>query len=242
MIMLENILFVICIIALIKFIDWYKKHKYESSEYFQESGTSYNKVTTDKGTIGEYASYKKIKGIDPEYEKFLFNVYLPTGINKWTEVDIIYINRYGIFVIENKNYSGWIFGDSNSRMWTVVYKGGKKKSLYNPIMQNKKHIQKVREILCEKDLNTGAVRSIVCFNDGAELKKVPESDYDVKIINSRDLVSTLKANAYPRIDKEEIEQIYAALKIYANASDTIKQQHINNQHHRRHRKSNYKRY
>lgn len=35
-----------------------------------------------------------------------------------TQIDHILVSTKGIFVIETKNYSGWIFGDENSRQWT----------------------------------------------------------------------------------------------------------------------------
>lgn len=32
---------------------------------------------------------------------------------------MLFITQKGIFVIENKNYSGWIFGNESDRYWTV---------------------------------------------------------------------------------------------------------------------------
>lgn len=49
-----------------------------------------------------------------------------------TEVDLIYINTSGIYVIESKNYSGWIFGDFKQKYWTQTFKTEKHK-FYNPV-------------------------------------------------------------------------------------------------------------
>lgn len=38
------------------------------------------------------------------------NVTIPTQ-NGTTQIDHIIVSRYGIFVVETKNMSGWIFGD-----------------------------------------------------------------------------------------------------------------------------------
>ena len=43
--------------------------------------------------------------------KILRNVYIPKDNGETTEIDVVYITQKGIFVIESKNYSGWIFGD-----------------------------------------------------------------------------------------------------------------------------------
>lgn len=53
----------------------------------------------------------------------LKNVYVPTG-NKTTEIDMLMIHEKGIFVIESKNYSGWIFGDYNQLNWTQSFPNG----------------------------------------------------------------------------------------------------------------------
>lgn len=37
-----------------------------------------------------------------------------------TQVDHILVSKFGVFVIETKHYSGWIFGDENSKEWTQV--------------------------------------------------------------------------------------------------------------------------
>lgn len=200
---------------------------YKKSTYFQETGTSYFKVVINKGTNGEYATYRSVKGID-ENEKFLFNVYIPTGTNKWTEIDIIYINHTGIYVIENKNYSGWIYGNENNRTWTVTYNSKSKYKFYNPILQNKTHVSKVKEVLNRNNLNTSSIKSIICFNDDAVLKNITYTNPEIKIINSRDLKEAITENTQFKLNEFEINNIYEILKIYTNASDEIKQKHINN--------------
>lgn len=57
-----------------------------------------------------------------------------------TQIDHIVVSIHGIFVIETKNYKGWIYGNSNNEYWTQnIY--GNKYSLYNPLLQNKNHIK-----------------------------------------------------------------------------------------------------
>lgn len=35
-----------------------------------------------------------------------------------TQIDHIYISKFGIFVVETKNYKGWIYGKTHDKEWT----------------------------------------------------------------------------------------------------------------------------
>ena len=62
------------------------------------------------------------------------------------QIDHIYINRYGIWIIETKNYSGQIYGTIDQREWTqVLAYGNTKNHFYNPIKQNTTHIYRLAE-------------------------------------------------------------------------------------------------
>lgn len=171
------------------------------------------------GDIGEYTTYLKIKGLDTEFEKFLFNLYIPTGKNKWLKIDTIYISCYGIFIIENKNYSGQVYGTEKGRTWKVIYNNNTKKTLYNPILQSQKNISKVKKILCEKQLNGSMVESIIYFNDNAIFKQVPQNSDTVKITKSRFLTKAITKNGEFKLTEAEINAMYEALKIYENTGE-----------------------
>ena len=61
------------------------------------------------------------------------NCYLPLKDSGTTEVDLILIHESGIYVIESKNYSGWIFGSENHKYWTqsLLTRFGKTKRTYD---------------------------------------------------------------------------------------------------------------
>ena len=42
------------------------------------------------------------------------NITLPAA-NGTTQIDHVIVSRFGIFVVETKNMSGWIFGDERAR-------------------------------------------------------------------------------------------------------------------------------
>ena len=98
-----------------------------------------------KGIIGE----KKVSVVLatlPNSDYIILNdVMLPTEKGS-TQIDHIVVSLYGIFVIETKNYKGWITGSSYAEQWTKnMY--GKKYKFYNPIRQNYGHIKNLSTIL-----------------------------------------------------------------------------------------------
>ena len=83
-----------------------------------------------------------------------------------TQIDHIVVSRYGVFVIETKNYTGWIFGDARSRQWTqTIY--GHKTRFQNPLRQNFKHTKAVESFL---SLSPRHVHSVVVFVGDAQIK------------------------------------------------------------------------
>jgi hypothetical protein len=84
-----------------------------------------------------------------------------------TQVDHILVSRFGVFVIETKNYNGWIFANSKHANWTqVLFK--RKSQFQNPIFQNLRHVRAVQEML--NFLPADCVKSVVVFTGEAEFK------------------------------------------------------------------------
>lgn len=89
-----------------------------------------------------------------------------------TQIDHVLVSRFGLFVIETKDYRGWIFGSPNDRYWTQVFYHAKFR-FQNPIRQNYKHARAVQELL--EFLPADAIRPVVVFTGNAEFKTtVPE--------------------------------------------------------------------
>jgi hypothetical protein len=84
-----------------------------------------------------------------------------------TQIDHILISRFGVFVIETKDYKGWIFANAKQRNWTQVLFKSKFK-LQNPILQNMRHVRAVQGLL--DFLPPGAAKSVVVFTGEAEFK------------------------------------------------------------------------
>ena len=89
-----------------------------------------------------------------------------------TQVDHILVSRFGVFVIETKHYTGWLFANAAGRTWTQVRFRARFK-FQNPILQNKRHVRAVQGLL--DFLPSDAVKSVVVFSGDAEFKtEIPQ--------------------------------------------------------------------
>jgi hypothetical protein len=84
-----------------------------------------------------------------------------------TQIDHILICTKGVFVIETKHYSGWIYGDAKQKQWMqVLFK--KRSQFQNPTHQNYKHIKAIQALF--DFLPPDQIKSLVVFTDDGEFK------------------------------------------------------------------------
>lgn len=116
--------------------------------------------------------------VPPDYH-LLNHVTLPLKDGS-TQVDHILISRFGVFVIETKDYKGWIFANPKQAMWTqVIFKS--KFRFQNPIFQNLRHVRAVQD--CLDFLPSEAIRSVVVFTGDAEFKTaVPQGVFNLSAL------------------------------------------------------------
>ncbi len=102
--------------------------------------------------------------------KRLHNLIVPTANGK-TQIDHVYMSQVGIFVIETKNFEGWIFADEKSKQWMQMFPNRKKFKFQNPLHQNYKHTKAISDVLA---IDHKLVHSIVVFaGEGVFKTKVP---------------------------------------------------------------------
>jgi restriction system protein len=119
-----------------------------------------------KGWIGEKVTQVGMWAkLDGQVYRRCHDVIVPSR-NGTTQIDHILVSRYGIFVIETKNYKGWIFGDPYAARWTVSH-FGKKFPFQNPLRQNFRHTQCLAEYL---HLDHSVFHSAVFFIGECEFK------------------------------------------------------------------------
>ncbi len=126
---------------------------------------------------GEALVANAIRHFLPSSDYYLFNhVTLPLREGT-TQVDHILISRFGVFVIETKHYSGWIFANPKQAKWTqVLYR--RKSYFQNPIFQNLLHVRTVQNLL--EFLPQECVHSAIVFTGEAEFKTpVPDGVFEL---------------------------------------------------------------
>jgi hypothetical protein len=119
-----------------------------------------------KGWLGERAVQNTIRAkLDPLVYVDLHNVTLPTRDGS-TQIDHVLFSPYGVFVLETKNFKGWIFGGERQAQWTQqIFK--QRTRFQNPLRQNYKHTRTLQELL---DLPAEHVHSVIVFVGGCEFK------------------------------------------------------------------------
>ncbi len=122
---------------------------------------------TAKGIRGEVTASIILSTL-PKDQYHIFNdVTLHTPDSSTTQIDHVIISNYGIFVIEVKNYSGWIFGSETQYKWTQSLPNNNKNQFLNPLIQNKKHVDAVQKAL---RVEPHEIFSLIVFMDKATFK------------------------------------------------------------------------
>ena len=154
------VLLILIIIGIFIILLGRNKKKYKSYKKYYER----NDEATILGKIGEKRVALILERLPQNY--YVFNdIYLFVN-GRTVQIDHIIVSVYGIFVIETKNYSGWIYGSDSSEYWTEN-KYGKKYQFYSPLKQNYYHIISLKKLLGFQD---NCFIPIVVFTGEAEVK------------------------------------------------------------------------
>ena len=70
-----------------------------------------------KGKVGEKIVAGKLNRLPKDQYLVLNNVTIPTPKGS-SQIDHLVVSIYGIFVIETKNYNGWIYCGEHAEYWT----------------------------------------------------------------------------------------------------------------------------
>jgi len=121
-----------------------------------------------KGFLGERKVNKMIRKFLPKNKYYLIpNATLVDDKKTTTQIDHIVVSRYGIFVIETKNYQGFISGDKYERKWRIR-RNNKEYTFQNPLHQNYRHQKAVSYLTGIPEYK---IFSLVVFMRGAEFSE-----------------------------------------------------------------------
>lgn len=184
-----------------------------------------------KGRLGEDRIVNALKPLPYNY-RVLRNLLFNDGNGVSSEIDLVCITPVGVYVIESKNFSGWIFGGLDQQNWTQTFANQTKNRFYNPILQNDGHIKALKNKLSKfTEIN---YYSVVVFSDDATLKQVPRSEYQTMILNLTDLSDmvqasiefTLKLHRGPVLSNEKVDDIWLTLYQYTLNTEEERRDHI----------------
>lgn len=127
---------------------------------------SYLNSKKGKGKLAETVVTKKLElFLDKEKYTIYRDLIVPDKFG-YTQIDILVVSVYGIFVIEVKNFSGKIYAYEHGNVW-IQYLHGKKSEFQNPIKQNYRHIKALSEYLL---VPISKFHSVVLFIGDATFK------------------------------------------------------------------------
>ena len=198
-------------------------------------GSSYFKAEKKTLELRKYMSDEVKKGAELEEKiktlaeergiKVLSNIIIPNLTGKTTEIDIVLLSRKGFYVIEAKNYFGFIAGNKDWKKWVVTYnkQKGIKRTFLNPINQNLKHIYALRKMFPRFRFE-----NLVVFGEHAPLANELYQTSNVKTYKKFEYFI---CNTLPTKDDvlttEEVESVYNFLTRYKDGDREAHIQFVN---------------
>lgn len=135
-----NLYFIILVFILLSVVSIFVYSEFKDRELLKTV------TNLNRGTKSERKMVLKILKSGIKSTAIFHDIYLNNGNGKYSQIDLVVATKVGIVVFEVKEYSGWIFGTENQINWTQILAYGKRKyKFYNPILQNKKHVEDLKK-------------------------------------------------------------------------------------------------
>ena len=157
-----------------------------------------------KGMVGEFLVKLAARvGLPADGYHAFHDVTLPTPDGGTTQIDHVFVSRFGIFVVETKHMKGWIFGGEHQPRWTQrIYR--KTVSFQNPLQQNRKHVKALEALL---DLPENAIHSVVVFTGDCRFK----TPMPTNVIRGSGYLRYIRAFETPVLDDAQVRDTIAAI-------------------------------
>ena len=172
-----------------------------------------------KGVIGEKRVAKMLAKHLPEDYIVVNDITIPCELGT-TQIDHIVFSTHGIFIIETKNYTGWISGSDRSEYWQKNMYGYKYK-FRNPLKQNYAHQKALQSII---PLGDYCFHSIVTFSNSATL----HTRCSGSVVRNRDLIDAILQHTSIVIRAADIHPIVNKVLATALVEKDTKKQHVRN--------------
>lgn len=152
-----------------------------------------------RGWLGEkVTAFVMWRTLDSHTYRSFHNLIIPSG-NGTTQIDHLLISPYGLFIVETKYRTGWIFGSADKPKWTQTLRG-KKYSFQNPLRQTFRQKKLLAEYL---KVNESMIHTVVCFVGDCTFKTQLPSNvinsklgryiqhFNQRILSARDIAAIL---------------------------------------------------
>ena len=170
-----------------------------------------------KGWFGEKKTQFNLwLSLDTKLYLRFHDVIIPSS-HGTTQIDHVLVSPFGVFVVETKNYKGWIYGSEDQSNWTqVIYKS--KHKFQNPLRQTHRHKKVLSKYL---GIDESSILPIISFVGDVELK----TELPPNVLTSR-VSSYIKQFNEEVFSDDEVERIIGLLSHVKSEYNISKKEHI----------------
>ena len=140
---------------------------------------------------------------------------LEDAVGVTTQIDMVVVSPYGVFVIEVKNFKGWVFGTPDQSKWTLSVRGGRKFQFQNPIHQNYKHLCVLSERI---GIPMNLLLPIIAFGDECEFK----THFPKNVVHSKAVPEYIRGFSEHVIKSEQLDEIVETFVSWDKTIDDAK--------------------
>jgi len=177
-----NLYFIFLVVILLSVVSIFIYTEFKNRELLKTV------TNLNRGTKSERKMVLKILKSGIKSTAIFHDLYLNNGNGKYSQIDLVVATKVGIVVFEVKEYSGWIFGTENQINWTQILAYGKRKyKFYNPILQNKKHVDDLKKFYHFDNI---PVFSIIVFFGNCEFKNLIDLPSRTFLTKSNKVINT----------------------------------------------------
>ena len=197
-----------------------KKKFYRKRKTYQKKETESAEELGKEGEKIVRAELMKSRACHTGKSYIISDIILLDEHEKTSQIDHIFINEFGVWVIETKNLSGMIYGDETQKNWTQVLAYGKEKhSLYNPVKQNYTHLYKLKDLIGEE----AVFHSLVVFVK-ADIQNVQARG----VCTLEDLCAKIWEDTGIHLTDDQIEEYYQKIGDLMDQNDITTEDHVKN--------------
>ena len=170
-----------------------------------------------RGWFGEKkTTFNMFLSLDKSVYRKFHNLIIP-GKSGTTQIDHLLVSAFGLFIVETKNMTGWIFGSESQPKWTQsIY--GRNYSFQNPLRQTFRQKKLLSEYL---NLTEATIHTVIHFVGDCEFRttmpaNVVQSGLSTYIGRFADCV----------LSAGDIDQILCRLEELASGTTLTKEDHV----------------